>query len=693
MVKNILFLLSLFVFSNTFSQILYSERFNSLALNSGTYSASGSTKTYLYSELPSDMLSVNSGSLTADTLTGNYPYRTVGLKQKAWLAYKSESSTDTFAVSTSWLKPTGQASAWLITPTITVAANTILRWEAMAPDAANLDGYEIYVSANTSTTVVTSNFVNLVYSLSAEKSTWQTRAISLGAYQGQTIRIAFKNNSTDKFQLWLDDIVVENVSNAAYDVALNKFENYKYSTINSNNTISVLVTNNGYLPISNLNLNYKMDNNSAVTESKIISPALNYLESRVLTFSSPFTTSSPAYYSYKIWPSSVNYQADLNHSNDTVSAGLTVSATSPIKKVLLEQYTSARNGWAPDAFEKMKSIASTNTNVIVASIHQNDTLAMTEGNSIFSDFGPSLPSASIDHHYFSGNDKMIFERADWSTYTTQRLAMKVPVTVSVTALYNQLTKQIDATVSATFVGDVKGDYRFNLYVKENNVYGPLADSSDNKWNQYNNLVNIPSSPYYQYGNLIGNNYVMSAQSFKHQYVVNQIMDGPFGGAGVIPTNGLTSGKTYTMAYSYTIPNTVSTEFRNNEDNIYLIGLVSEYDASTKQRSILNADEVKLTSNSETLVGVNQLHNKEVQFSVFPNPTTEICYLKYHLKQAEFVKVSIYNALGELVYIETKNVNAGDIIYTLNLVELPSGNYSIQVSFNNQNSTKKLTIIK
>ena len=59
----------------------------------------------------------------------------------------------------------------------------------------------------------------------------------------------------------------------------------------------------------------------------------------------------------------------------------------------------------------------------------------------------------------------------------------------------------------------------------------------------------------------------------------------------------------------------------------------------------------------------------------------------------FVKLSVYNTLGELVYIETKNVNSGNVIHTIDLSQLPQGNYTVQVSLKNTTVNKKLTIIK
>jgi len=693
--KLFYFIIVSFSVNNSFSQILYSERFNALSLNSGTFTANSSTQTYFYSDVPSTMTAINNGTLTADTLTGNYPFRANGQKQKAWLAYVPVNTTDTIAVSTSWVNPVGTANAWLITPIINnIAANTVLTWEAMAPDLNNLDGYEIYVSTNTSTNVAVGNFTSLLYSNSGEKNTWQSRGVSLGAYAGQNIRLAFKNNSSNKYQLWLDDIVVQNMTNG-FDAGATSHDIYKYSTVNAVNTFSATFKNYGYTPITNLTINYKMANGVTVSEIKIISPALNYLDSKTLTFTTPYVSSTPIYNTYKIWSSTINSQSDQVSTNDTITGVITISSITPTKKVLLEQFTGTNYGWAPDGYTKSNSIVTTNTNVISASIHDGDNMIVTGGSNLVSDYANEFPSGTIDRHYFSSNNDVVIEKNNWSSFTTQRLAMKVPATVTITNVaYNTTTKQIDATVSTTFYGDVKGDYRLNLFVKENNVYGPVNDNTNNGWNQQSFLYNVGSSPYYQMGTYLNaTTYLLSPAEYKHQCVVTYMADGAYGASGIIPTNGSTNGATYTKTYSYTLPTVAGGEFRYNADNIYLIGVVSEYDADTKKRSILNVEEVKLTSNPETIVSVKELTSKDIQLHVFPNPTTDVCYLNYTTSNNEFVTINVFNALGELVYIETKSVNSGNVTHELNLKELNAGNYSVQVSFKNNTVTKKLTIIK
>ena len=693
MLKNLFCILFLSLSLNqALSQVLYSERFNTLTLDTGINNAS---QNYFYSDVPTDMFSINNGNLIADTLSGNFPFRAKGQKQKAWLSYVPTTNlSDTFAVSTSWLKPIGTASAWLITPTITVAANSVLTWESMSPDVNNADGYEVYISTSLAPTPLLIDFTNLVFSKIAESNTWQTRGVSLSAFNGQTIRIAFKNNSTDKYQLWLDDIKVENIA-TGFDASSISHSNYKYSSINTNNTISALFKNNGYASITNLTINYKMDNGTTVSEVKVLSPALNYLESREISFSTLYNSPVPTYNTYKIWTSAINGQADQVASNDTITGSITISASVPAKKVLVEEFTGASHGWSPEGYTNLKSIVSTNTNAIAASIHSGDNMSTIDGNNLISNYNPEFPSALIDRYYFAANKETIVKTPNWSNYINQRLAMKVPATVNITNVsYNSTTNQIDATVSSTFVGDVKGDYRLNLYIKENNVYGILSDSTDNGWNQHNTLYNIPASPYYQYGNLIGSSeYVMSAASYKHQYVINHIADGAYGASGIIPSNGSTIGQTYSKTYSYILPTAIAGEFRFNADNLYLIATVSEYNSGLNEKIILNADEVKLTPNSETIIGIKEHEKSDIQLNVFPNPTTDICHLNFSLNNDEFVKINVYNTLGELVYIETKHVNAGNVDYILNVNALQSGNYSVQVSFRNNTVTKKLTIIK
>ena len=117
--KHFLLAISFLATLSQKAQTLYSERFNSLSLITGTNITNGAN--FGYTNLPTGMISINNGNFKADTLSANYPYKAPLQSQQAWLAYKptpNANTNDTFAVSTSWLLPTGTAQAWMITPLI-----------------------------------------------------------------------------------------------------------------------------------------------------------------------------------------------------------------------------------------------------------------------------------------------------------------------------------------------------------------------------------------------------------------------------------------------------------------------------------------------------------------------------------------------------------------------------------------------
>ena len=666
------------------SQILYSEHFNNLTTIATATQSSGDV--YLYADVPTGMLAVNTNSLIADTLTGNYPFRAIGQKQKGWLTYKPYELNDTFAVSTSWFAPVANADVWLITPLITsITASTVVSWEAMAPDAGHLDGYDVYISTNTSTNVFVSDFTTKLMSVSAENSMWTKRGLSIGTYSNTAgIHIAFRNNSSNQFQLWLDDIVIENKADAI-DMEAVSYNTYKYSTINTNNVISATFKNKSFTPVTSFEVQYKVGSTVSTSETINLATPLYYNESKLVNFSELYSSSTAKYNDVKIYVNKVNTLLEVNQSNDTVYGSLTLALGLATKKVLLEEYTGSWCGWCPDATTKTQSIL-TNTNIIAVSHHDADSMQNANSNVLITDYTTSFPSATIDQYQFSASNTITHERTEWNTFSSQRLLVPSPVSVSIsTPTYNIISRQIDATVSTNFLAELKGDYRINLYIKENNVYGPIMDSTNNGWNQLSYMQNIPSSPYYGFGIYYdASHYLLRANEYKHQYVVNEMLDGAYG--SVIPAPSTSPTSVYTKAYTTTLPLPVNNEFRYNEDNIYLVAVVSEYNADTKKREILNVTETKLNANSELQVGINEFKNKTQNAILYPNPANN-AFTVYVANNETTMVVEVVNILGNVVYT---GATSSDKL-TIDTSNLSSGNYFVTVKTKANSFTKKLII--
>ncbi|NRA10872.1 MAG: PKD domain-containing protein, partial [Crocinitomicaceae bacterium] len=131
-----------------------------------------------------------------------------GTDATAWLDLDIDGSGDLEAVSTSWnLLPGQLADDWMCTSNIGVLpANQRLYWDAEALDPLYPDGYEVRISTTGQLPANAANYSTVLFSIAAENTFNTTHSVDLSAYAGQTINIAFVNNSDYMFLLAIDNI-------------------------------------------------------------------------------------------------------------------------------------------------------------------------------------------------------------------------------------------------------------------------------------------------------------------------------------------------------------------------------------------------------------------------------------------------------------------------------------------------------
>ncbi len=140
----------------------------------------------------------------------------------AWSLGVADGSTDQSVLSTSWYTPAGQSDDWIITDTIIIpdtASSVFLSWEGEAIDPDYPDGYEVRIS-NTTKDVAGCLLNPAVFTISGEEPEVTPRKVDISSYIGDTIFVAFRNNSTDMFILSIDEIKVYEPS--AFDIAATK---------------------------------------------------------------------------------------------------------------------------------------------------------------------------------------------------------------------------------------------------------------------------------------------------------------------------------------------------------------------------------------------------------------------------------------------------------------------------------------
>ena len=688
MKKILIFIVFLVSVSQLVSQTQFSNSFGNLSLQ--TYTTTSSTVQYtnapvIYSVI-NDGLKNNIGS----AINPNLPFNVPAFKTTGWAVVYNALENDTFLVSTSWLDTLVAVNRWIITPSITnITANTVLTWLAKSPDANFQESYEVY-GTNKTGTLVAQDFAvgDLLFSTTSENSNWTRRSVSLGNFAGQTLRFAFKNNSNNKYQLWIDDIEVITLPNNL-DGAVTGIETPKYILTNASDSIKVNVSNLGAININTLVLNYTIGNSSINTQTFTLANGLSYKQTNLTKFSLPYTVSSAGNFKAKVWISSVNAIQDQNQSNDTTFTYITVQSYSPKKSVLIEQFVSAYDGDCTDAQEKV--LALQNDSVIIVNVHDLDSLKETNSIGILNAYKKNTATAMIDRTYFSGPESVSVTRPYYNNLVAKQLKTVTPASVSIiNKTYNSVTKQLSFTVKADFIGDVKGDLRLNAYLTENNVSGPSSDVSANGYNQLNNYYNVPWSPYYQLGNYSStySTYVLKPYQFKHHNTLVYSFDGSFGNPGLIPTNGGTQGQSYQKTYTLTVPTPTNSASLYNSDNLYIVAFLAEYNSNQNNRNVLNVVKQKITPNSEILGLQEQQGNSFI--SLFPNPSNGNMYINSP-KSLNTYEIKAIDIMGRCVFIETLNQVGNQA--QLDLSALNNGVYFLSISSENGNFIEKVIIQK
>lgn len=475
-------------------------------------------------------------------------------------------------------------------------------------------------------------------------------------------------NTDDKVFTFYD------VQQADYDATisdLNLDENVAVGSINLSGTFF----NKGAKSISSFDVNYSLDNGSVVTETVNASSAIASGKSYSFTLSNPTSFSSSGEIdTLRIWTSNLDGHVDAVGCNDTLQMVLLQIRNTPsIKHVLVEEYTSTGCQKCPEGQLLLDTLKQDypNTSIVVFCAGDNlDIDYMTTWQEAF--FFSGYPDALIDRYYWEGRPReSVNNYDDWNTYAIDRLDHFSPLAVSINGVYNDSTRQLEATVNADYSDYAMGDMRFNLFLTEDSVLAPQS-------NAFNNTV---GHPLYGLGNPIPN--------YSHDHLMRANLADDWGIAGVIPTY-VTPGEQHSYTYNYTVPSTF------NSDHLRLVAFVSQNNG-VNHRQVLNSNEIMLsalqpadTSSSSSIIGITI----EVGVAISPVPVNTTGTVTLTLNKSATLTVNLYNANGTKVktLAAQKTYNSGKTTVTFNLSEVAAGTYTIAVEGKGIKKTVTITVI-
>lgn len=273
------------------------------------------------------------------------PNSALGLN-KGWQArtdYKDPANE--LVVSPSWYSPIGQSNDWLITPQITLGTNTCLSWVSYSQDRFFPETFEVRIST---TTPDTNGFFAevLVDSVGAEDDDYEYRAVNLSAWAGQSVYIAFRQTSNDKFVLALDEVKLANTGTV--DAGISAWENTGSGNLADTIVIAGEIANYGSDTLRSVVVNFSVDGGPV--------KSMNYDSIKVLPFqtlafehdSLIFTDSTDRFYNICVWTSLPNGGTDSRLSNDTlcqkVSVGSPIAIDNPMESLGLSIFPNPSSG-------------------------------------------------------------------------------------------------------------------------------------------------------------------------------------------------------------------------------------------------------------------------------------------------------------------------------------------------------------
>jgi hypothetical protein len=619
-----------------------------------------------------------------DNLT---PAANVNYVTDAWVLRESFDTTgvgDSVDVSTSWYSPAGAADDYLISPQISLTTSNFLAFDAKAQDPAFPDGYELLISTTTPT-IAGFNANPALYTTSAENSTWTRRVIDLSAYQNQSIYLAWRNNSNDKFLLLVDNVqIYQAPTNEAQLVDLNLSDK---EVDGSNVSIGGTINNNGGNAISNIILNWSENGGTTVNKDTV---TLNLQPTSSTSFSHSIDwvpSNAGSYSTIDVWLSEPNGMQDSNPTNDSLSQSVFIILGNSVQKTaLLEEYTTAVCQFCPDGAWVTDQVHDNYSNAAVISVHScfgTDAMTNTESTALCNTLGiNAAPTAMVDRKLFDGETDVAFGRgfgypnwqaSAWASRTLSQSQAGSAVDINLTGNYNSATRSLNANVDASFVDYVvSGDIRVSLMLVEDSVTG--TGSGYNQVNAYNTQT---GHPYAGAGNPI--------VGFEHRRVLRDILPGTWGDASVIPSN-YALNTNYNRNFTTTIPSGY------DQSKMYLVGIVSYYGGNNISKyEVLNVEKIKM---SNLVTSISEQTNISESLTIYPNPSSSYTNLEFRLDENKEVNLQVLDITGKVMISESFGSMAqGKQRLNLDVSGLANGIYFINLNVGEEIISRKVSVAK
>lgn len=582
------------------------------------------------------------------------------LTTNAWML-RTRGTGDSCMLTTSLFTPAGTADRWLYTPQFTVNdPNMVLTWEDAAGIEGAVDSLEVWVSPTGNTTV--NDFTTMLYQAPVgDFLVYTTHGVSLGAYNGQNIRVAFRNHSTNHGTLRLDNVQSQVPANVL-DASVEDVIFAKILGQTSSNSVKAVIKNNGAQNITALQLTYTVDGGTPVSQT-FTGLNLSPYGSTTVTFTQQIVNPAVGAHTLAVNVVQVNTVADPVTGNNTGSAPFAVATQTAVRNGLIEEFSSStcppcasfNAVFDPLAVSNNANVPSSNFNVIKYQMNwpspNNDKSYNAHGQSRQAYYGVS----GIPDHYTNGAPGGAGNQAEINASKTP------PAYVDITGsfiIHNNNT--FDVTYSVTPYFTITGNYSVHAAVVQR-----AFDLDPNDPSQTTTQTHFV-------------------------YAMRKMFPNGTGTA----VNSFTAGTPVTgswMAHPFTVSNiTTSTQNLNNFDwwSHPMAGDLVVFVQDNETGEILQSRSIPATWPTS----VPSIAN-DTRVLIFPNPATDHAIVSLNMDNAAEVNISMTDALGRVVYNTTQSLTNGRHDLAINTSSFAAGTYNVTIKTEKGSLTERLAIVK
>lgn len=487
---------------------------------------------------------------------------------------------------------------------------------------------------------------------------WQTINVSLDDYAGESnVKIAFKHSDQGQYAA---GVAVDNVliySPQPNSIMFQGITSFPYPLVNTETAVTGTFKNLGSNNITSINVDWVAgsQSGSALIDGLNVAPLTTY------EFNHPDLVSIGTENTTVDVTITAANESSTSISNPSQSITFLPLTYLPERKVLLEEATGTWCGWCPRGAVSLELMADNYPNSIEVAVHNGDPMKNTVYDAGMGSLIGGYPSGLVDR------SDVDIDPGDFEVFFNARIQVQAVVSVGITTEYDANTRDLTATVTAMFAGNIPGNYRLNAIVVEDNVTG--TGSGYNQSNYYAGGANGPM------GGFESLPATVPASQMVYRHVGRSILGGWNGTASTIPST-VVAGDEYTKTYTYNVP------AGYDDSEITVVGLVINQTTG----EIMNAEE------SSSILSAKELEAYGFDFKIFPNPAQTTSNILLNLENAGHVSYAIYDVSGKQVASkDLGQVAPGQYLHQINIENLNSGMYFISITTGDHQITRKLSV--